>query len=108
VYTAERSAPYPGAAAASPTPPPALLEAAPAVVSALVNDNDPARALNLLETALSRSPGAALSAAAQYMRAYSYDLLGDRVRARDGYFALWQSAPRSPWGQLAAAHLEQR
>ncbi len=106
VFTAERSAPY-GAGPAS-TPPPALSGAASAMYRALFDDSDPAGALNALATALSRSQGAALTPELEYLRAYSYDLLGDRTRARDGYYALWQSAPRSVWGQLAAAHLEQR
>lgn len=105
VFTAERSAPADGSAA---PPPPALSDAVPALYRALLDDDSPARALSALETALSRSPGAALTPELLYLRAYSYDLLGDRTRARDGYYALWQGAPRSVWGQLAAAHLEQR
>lgn len=109
VYTAERISPPPGAAAPAPEPtPPAVIEVAPAVYTALLQDNNPARALSVLETTLSRSPGATLSPEAAYLRAYSYDLLADRTRARDSYYALWQSAPRTVWGQLAAAHLEQR
>jgi len=109
VYTAERIGPPVGAAAALPAPPPpTVIDAPEAAYSALLRDDSPASALSVLETAASRSPGVPLSPAAQYLRAYSYDLLADRARARDGYYALWQSEPRSVWGLLAAAHLEQR
>ncbi|MGQ9888093.1 MAG: hypothetical protein ACUVSX_06320, partial [Aggregatilineales bacterium] len=109
VYTAERIGPPVEAAATLPAPPPpAAIDAPEAAYSALLRADSPTSALSVLETAASRSPGVPLSAAAQYLRAYSYDLLGDRARARDGYYALWQSEPLSVWGLLAAAHLEQR
>lgn len=109
VYTAERAAPPAGAASALPTPlPPAEIDVPEAAYRALLRDDSPASALSVLETAVSRNPGVPLSSAAQYLRAYCYDLLADRTRARDSYYALWQSDPRSVWGLLAAAHLEQR
>ena len=109
VYTAERIEPPVGAASALPAPPPpTVIDAPDAAYSALLRDDSPTRALSVLETVISRYPGVPLSPAAQYLRAYSYDLLADRDRARDGYYALWQSDPHSVWGLLAAAHLEQR
>jgi hypothetical protein len=64
--------------------------------------------LNILDNMRRENPQAAISAEVRFMQALSYDLLGDRTRARQSYYELWQQNPLSVWAQLAADHLEQR
>lgn len=104
VYFAERSAPPPGFEAAEL--PPGLLPAPDSAYEALLVQNNPVSALNILDNAVRDNPGIPLSPAAQYLRALSYDLVADRIKAKQAYFNLWKAFPDSVWGQLAAAHLE--
>lgn len=105
-YTAEKISAPPGyARAGAPT---LLLVPPPAALSALLTANDPAAALNALDTLALGNPGVPLALSARYMQALSYDLLGDRTAARRAYYELWRDAASSVWGQLAAAHLERR
>lgn len=80
----------------------------PAALTALLIDNDPRAALNSIESAIQSAGDTPLSPALRYIRALCYELIGDRTRAARGYYALWQDAPATLWGQLAAAHLERR
>ncbi|MBL8166038.1 MAG: hypothetical protein JNJ61_28900 [Anaerolineae bacterium] len=105
-YTAEKISAPPGYESADA--PTLLLVPSPAALNALLAANDPEAALNALETLATRNPGVPLASSAQYMRALSYDLLGDRTAARRAYYELWSDAASSVWGQLAAAHLERR
>ncbi|MBC7814083.1 MAG: hypothetical protein H7175_23215 [Burkholderiales bacterium] len=77
------------------------------VYNALLGGNT-ATALDILLTQARTTPNAPLTPEALYVRALSYDLLGDRVNARTAFFSLWSSQPDNLWGQLAAAHLERR
>ncbi|MDK3158953.1 hypothetical protein QPK87_20580 [Kamptonema cortianum] len=78
----------------------------------LIDENNPRAALTLIDTAVraatEANPFVPISPSLRYMRALAYDLLNDRVTARQEYFNLWTSSPGSVWGQLAAAHLERR
>lgn len=91
-----------------PTFPPGLLQAPASAVAALIEQNDPASVLAILETLERNNPGVPLAPNAYYLRALSYDFLGDRGNARSGYYDLWQRFPQSLWGELAARHLERR
>jgi len=44
----------------------------------------------------------------RYLQALGYDLLADRITARQSYLSLWLDNTESIWGQLAAVHLERR
>lgn len=106
-YIPEPSDPPPGFTAVirpdGPLAPP------PAAVAALIEDDAPVTALNIVENLLREAPaGQALSLELRYLQALAYDLQGDRTRAREAYFALWQDAPASTWGALAGIHLERR
>lgn len=105
-YTAEQIDPPPGFEAVSL--PAGLIEAPESALNALYIDDDPQGVLNVLETAEQNQPGIPLSAEARFLRALSYDLIGDRARARSEYFTLWTAFPQNIWGQLAARHLERR
>lgn len=93
---------------AIPTPG-ATLDGTLGAARALLQDNDPARAITLIDS-LERtlSPAQPPLPAARYLRALAYDLTGSRERARQEYYALWSEDGDSVWGQLAAAHLELR
>ena len=105
-YTAEPVEPLPEfAPVAMPVP---LLVAPPSMYDALFVNNDPRAILTTLDNMLREQPQAAVSAELRFLEALSLDLLADRTRARQAYYDLWQSAPLSIWGQLAADHLEQR
>ncbi|MBZ0302333.1 MAG: hypothetical protein K8J31_21475, partial [Anaerolineae bacterium] len=106
VYTAEKADPLPGFEPIKPPLP--LLVAPQAMYDALLQDNDPSALLTVLDNLVRANPQAALSAEMRYLQALSFDLLADRVHARQAYYDLWQQSPRSIWGQLAADHLEQR
>ncbi len=105
-YSVEAAEPPTGFEAA--TFPAGLTQAPETAYDALFVDNDPASAISLLETLERNNPNAELAPGARYLLALSYDLLGDRAGARSAYYGLWQSFPRSLWGELAARHLERR
>lgn len=88
--------------------PSVLVEAPPAAFSALFNNNAPLAALAAIENAERSNPDVPLSAEARYLKALSYDLAGDRTRAKDAYYDIWTTFPNTVWGQLAGQHLERR
>lgn len=49
-----------------------------------------------------------LTPEASFVLALAYDLSGDRNAARTTYYRLWDTAPDTVWGRLAARHLERR
>ncbi|MBZ0280452.1 MAG: hypothetical protein K8L97_06900 [Anaerolineae bacterium] len=106
VYTAERISPPPGYEATQTLPP--IIRPPENAVNALLLENNPEETLNVLDNAIQSNPGVPLDAAARFLQAISYDLLGDRTNARQAYFDLWVAEPDTIWGQLAAAHLERR
>ena len=73
----------------------------------LVNDN-PVGALNILQNLALQNPDVPFSSSARYLEALSYDMLADRQAARVAYFELWSDFTDSPWGRLAGGHLEKR
>ena len=75
---------------------------------ALLERDNPAEVLNILDTQQRNRPGTPFDSAARFLRALSYDLLADRRKAQPAYYSLWHDDPISVWGQLAAAHLERR
>jgi len=77
------------------------------VYDTLINGNNPQAALAILENAARQNPDVPLDAEAQYIQALIYDLLNDRTRAREAYFAVWETGS-STWGSLAGVHLELR
>lgn len=89
-----------------PTPPPAppdvLLQP---VYNALLVRDEPAAALSILSNL---PPYAADLPEARYLVALIRDLQRDRAPAKQAYYDLWQAAPDTIWGQLAADHLERR
>lgn len=92
-------------------PPPALsniLSPPQTAYDALLERDNPAEVLNILDTLQRSRPGTPLDSAARFLRALSYDLLGDRRSAQPAYYSLWHDDPTSVWGQLAAVHLERR
>jgi hypothetical protein len=76
--------------------------------AALLVSGDARTVLNILDNLERSAPDQAPSAEARFLRAFAYDLLGDRALARTAYYALWSELPATVWGQLAAAHLELR
>jgi hypothetical protein len=106
-YTAEKIAP-PAGHQPPAAPLPAVIQPPENAYATLLVNAAPAGTLNMLDNAMRDNPGADLSPSARFLQALCYDLLGDRANARAAYFALWTDAPASLWGQLAAAHLEQR
>lgn len=107
VYTAEKIAAPPGYERAPATPPAEVTPPA-AAYDALMAQGDVPSTLNVLNNAVLANPGARLSPAVRYLQALGYDLLADRVTARQSYLALWLDDTETVWGQLAAAHLERR
>lgn len=77
-------------------------------MTALLVDNNPRAALDIIESALQNAGSRELSGELRFARALSLELIGDRNAARRVYYNLWESAPTTLWGQLAAAHLENR
>lgn len=104
-YTAERLDPP---TFNSTAPPLLLITTTPAMLDALLVNNDPATVLAVLDGLVRAHPQATLSPEVRFLQALSLDLLADRPRARQAYYDLWQQHPLSGWGQLAAEHLEQR
>ncbi|MEO8607100.1 MAG: hypothetical protein ABI690_04430 [Chloroflexota bacterium] len=105
-YTAEEIDPPPGSVLANPAPP--VVDAPESAFRALLTDADPTTTLNILDNVIRENAGSALASSGYFLQAISYDLIGDRSNARRTYFDLWSTDPQSLWGQLAAAHLEQR
>jgi hypothetical protein len=87
--------------------PVALVEPPPRAFAALLN-GQVSVALNAIDNTMRDNPGVPLSLAARYMKALSYDLLGDRPAARRAYYELWAEHPATVWGRLAGTHLERR
>lgn len=106
VYTAEQIEP--------PTAFAAVAERAPVILppstayDALLVESDPTVTLNLLANTMRDNPNVPLAASARFLQAVCYEILGSRDEARQTYYLLWRDDPTSVWGQLAAAHLEQR
>ena len=75
---------------------------------ALLERDNPAEVLNILDTLHRNRPDTPLDSAARFLQALSYDLLADRRQAQAAYYQLWHDDSTSVWGQLAAAHLERR
>lgn len=88
--------------------PPPVVDPPAAAYRALLVDSDPTTTLNILENVIRENAASSLASSGYFLQAVSYDLIGDRSNARRAYFNLWAADPRSLWGQLAAAHLEQR
>ena len=107
-YAAEAIDPPGSADDSDPTPfTPDAIGPSQRVYAPLFDGNTTA-ALDILLTQARTMPDAPLTPEALYVRALSYDLLGDRANARTAYFDLWSAHPDTLWGQLAAAHLERR
>ncbi len=87
---------------------PAVLTPPQTAYDALLVRNDPAEAINILDTIQRSRSGTPMDSAGRFLRALSLDLLGDRRTAQPAYYELWSDDPTSVWGQLAAAHLERR
>lgn len=106
-YTAEKIDIPPGYELPSRAPTLLLLPPTNAFDALLVN-NDPTEALNVLDNLIRMNPDALVDSSVRLMQALCYDQLGDRTNARQTYFDVWIGDPASVWGQLAAAHLEKR
>jgi hypothetical protein len=105
-YTAEKAAPLSNSTLTLPPPP--VIDPPESAYRALLVDSDLTTALNILDNVIRENAASSLASSGYFLQAVSYDLIGDRANARRAYFNLWSSDPRSIWGQLAAAHLEQR
>ncbi|MEP6986237.1 MAG: hypothetical protein ABI970_11600, partial [Chloroflexota bacterium] len=106
-YLAE-AVPTPTGYELPPAPLPTILTPPQTAYDALLERDNPAEVLNILDTQQRNYPGIPLDSAARFLRALSYDLLADRRHAQPAYYSLWHDDPTSVWGQLAAAHLERR
>jgi hypothetical protein len=106
-YVAE-AVPTPEGYELPPAPLSAVLTPPQTAYDALLERDNPAEVLNILDTEQRDRPNAPFDSAARLLRALSYDLLGDRRKAQPAYYSLWHDDPTSVWGQLAAAHLERR
>jgi hypothetical protein len=102
-YRAERQPVEPGAISA-----PSMAENPLGAIAALLNEDNPIGAIALIDSFERSLNGAPLSPVSRYIRALAYDLVGRREQARQAYYALWQDAGASVWGQLAGRHLELR
>lgn len=87
---------------------PSVIDPPDSAYRALLTDANPTTTLNILDNVIRENAGSALASSGYFLQAISYDLIGDRSNARRTYFDLWSADPQSLWGQLAAAHLEQR
>jgi hypothetical protein len=105
-YTAEPADPPVSAIPAAERP--TRLAPPPGAWPVLLDANMPGAVLGQLDNLMQEYPGVPLDSAARFIQAFSYDLIGARDDARQGYFTLWSDDPASIWGQLAAAHLELR
>jgi hypothetical protein len=106
-YTAE-AIPTPEGYEVLPPPLADVLSPPQTAYDALLERDNPAEVLNILDTIQRNRPDVALDSAARFLQALSYDLLGDRRKAQPAYYSLWRDDATSVWGQLAAAHLERR
>lgn len=79
-----------------------------AAFDALFLDDDPAAALNIVSNVRGNNPDRPFTADGLYLLALSYDLTAAREEARQTYYEVWANFPDTIWGELAAAHLEQR
>jgi hypothetical protein len=105
-YTAEKIDPPPDTILSAP--PPDVIDPPDTAFRALLVDNDLKAVLNILDNLIQDNSGVPLASSGRFLQAVTYDLLGDRPDARRTYFDLWSDEPASLWGQLAAAHLEER
>lgn len=105
-YSAEISEPPAGFEVVQPRS--TILEVPDSVYEALLVDDDPPTALNILDTLVANNPNASLTPEAMFIRALCYDLLGSRADARVTYYDIWSRYPLTLWGQLAGKHLELR
>lgn len=87
---------------------PSVLEVPDSVYQSLLVDNDPANALNILDTLRANNPNREFTPEALFIRALCLDLLADRDDARIAYYDVWSRYHQSLWGQLAGKHLELR
>ncbi len=106
-YTAEAIDP-PAGYDLPPAALPTVLTPPQTAYDALLERDNPAEVLNILDTLQRNRPGTPLDSAARFLQALSYDLLADRRHAQPAYYSLWHDDATSVWGQLAAAHLERR
>jgi hypothetical protein len=107
LYTAERiETPADRVATAAPTAESVLVPER--AYTALLFNNDPRTALNIIDNLERSAPDQPPTPEGRFLRAFCYDLLGDRTNARTAYYALWTEFPATVWGQLAAVHLELR
>lgn len=106
-YTAEKIPPPPGFEPRDQSLV-VFLPAPDSAYEALLDENNPAEVLNIIDNLTRRNPNTPVSGAGRFLQGISYDLLGDRTNARNSYYALWRDEPGTIWGQLAAAHLERR
>ena len=86
----------------------ARVQPSQAAYDALLRNNNPQGALNILSNLEQANPGVPFSPEGLYMRALAYDLTASREEARLTYYDLWENFPNTVWGELAARHLEQR
>lgn len=106
VYRAEKI--DPPTTLSAPAMRPSVITPPDTAYEALLLNGNPTLALNLLANSARDNPGVPLAASARFLQAVCYELLGSRDEARNSYYNLWREAPTSVWGELAAAHLEQR
>lgn len=106
VFTAGQIAPPPGHE--PPSVPTLLITVPQRAYDALLVNASPEETLNILDNTIRDNPGVRLDDSIYFLQALCYDLLGDRRAAKAAYFALWEREPATVWGQLAAAHLEER
>ncbi len=76
--------------------------------TALLVNNDLLTTLNIIDNLDRSNPDQPPTPESRFLRAFCYDLLGDRTNARTAYYALWSEFPSTVWGQLAGMHLELR
>lgn len=88
--------------------PQALLSAPQNAIDALFVDNNPARVLTILDNIVTEKPDIPLSPSALYLQALAHEISGDRERAREDYYTIWDRYRDSFWGDIAAPHLELR
>lgn len=113
-FRADRSGVYIPERAEAPTGfeeaflPQAFIQPPQRAIDALLIERNPSAVLSILATVEQNSGGVPLAYSARYMRALSYELVGDRQQSRRLYYELWQTVPESIWGRLASKHLELR
>lgn len=105
-YLPEIVPPPPGFAPADE--PSGFLEVPEAALEALFFDDDPLRALDIIENLERNNPDQVLSPAAQYAKALAYDLTGNRDAARQTYYDTWSRFVGTIFANLSAEHLSLR